>query len=154
MEDPLILVCSTDWDSKWARLVDEHLLAVGLGGKQRLAHLTPDASGRISQQAARAIDSARLAVLILTPDFLANKHLLRDVIPRLVLRASLVVKHGQAGDIEFLPIVAKDCPWGQLPETIFVQITPELQTPLEKRDPRDMHRVSFRRPQGYEYLGG
>ncbi|HEX5106151.1 MAG TPA: hypothetical protein VFV87_20165 [Pirellulaceae bacterium] len=153
VEDPLILICSTDWDRKWARLIDEHLSALGLGGSRRV-HLMPDAAGMVSQRAAEAIDTARLAVLVITPDYLASRHLVREVLPRLVLRASMVIKHGQTGDIEFLPIIAKECQWGQLPETVCVQVTPELKTPLELRENREVHRVLFQAARkAQEYLG-
>ncbi len=140
MSDPLVILCSLDWDSRWCRLVEEHLTAIGLGG-ERLAHVMPDAGGHITNRGARGLDTARLAVLVVSPEFLGSHHMMKAVMQKLVLRASVVVRHGQKGSIEFLPVVVKDCQWGQLPESATLQVPPDMQTPLEKRDTRDIHKA-------------
>jgi hypothetical protein len=140
MSDPLVILCSMDWDNRWCRLIDEHLTALGLGG-QRLAHVTPDAAGHITHRGARGLETARLAVLVVSPEFLGSHHMRKAVLPKLVLRASVVVRHGQKVDAEFLPVIVKDCQWGQLPESATLQVPPDMQTPLDKREPRDVHKA-------------
>jgi hypothetical protein len=140
MTDPLVILCALDWDSRWSRLIEEHLTAIGLGG-ERLAVIAPDASGRITNRGARGLETARLAVLVVSPEFLGSHHMMKAVMPKLVLRASVVVRHGHKVDAEFLPVIVKECQWGQLPESATLQVPPDMQTPLERRDSRDIHKA-------------
>ncbi|ADB15791.1 hypothetical protein Psta_1108 [Pirellula staleyi DSM 6068] len=140
MSDPLILLCSNEWDTKWPTLIANHLLALGLG-REHVRLATADEAGRLTAEGLRGVESARLAILLVSPDFLASRAMMKEALPRLVIRANVKVTRGQTGDTEFLPVILKDCPWGLLPETVTVQVSRELQQPLEKRDLREAYRA-------------
>lgn len=140
MSDPLILLCSNEWDNKWPKLVVDHLLALGLGSEY-VQTCTPDELGKLSSAALHGVESARLAILLVSPEFLASRSLMKEALPRLVIRANVKVTRGQTGDTEFLPVILKECQWGLLPTPVTVQVTRELQQPLEKRDPREIPRA-------------
>ena len=51
-----------------------------------------------------AIDNARVALLLISPDFLQSKFILNHEVPRME-------KRRQAGELEIIPILVRPCPW-------------------------------------------
>ncbi len=71
----------------------------------------------------RAIDKARVAILLISANFLTSKFILQDEVPR-------ILKRRQADGLTVVPLIAKPCAWHEHEWLATLGAKPKQGTPV------------------------
>jgi len=78
------------------------------------------------QEILQQIDTARVAVLLISADFLSSDFILEVELPR-------ILERHQSGDLKVVPVLVQPCPWQDVPWLSQLQMRPYNATPLATR---------------------
>jgi len=118
MTKPKIFLSYSHEDEAWKELVLKHL---HVPERQALLEVWADerieGGARWNDQILGAIDSARVAVLLVSANFLGSEFILDVEVPRMLKRL-------QAGRLKILPVLVRPCLWPSVPWLAELQIRP------------------------------
>ncbi|HEV7401504.1 MAG TPA: toll/interleukin-1 receptor domain-containing protein [Chthoniobacteraceae bacterium] len=116
-------------DESWKRQLITHLAVLEFEG---LLHVWSDtrinAGDDWFQRLGSAMDDSRVAVLLISPSFLASNFIRTEEVPRLLCR------HADDGML-ILPLIARPCAWQLVPWLSCIQMRPKNGTPLSSGSP-------------------
>ena len=119
-------------DELWKDRLMTHLAILEFEG---LLHLWADtqisAGDDWYQRIQTAMDDSRVAVLLVSPDFLASKFIRNEEVPRLLQR------HACNGML-ILPLIARPCAWGLVPWLSRIEVRPKHGKPLSMGSDNDI----------------
>jgi len=118
MSLPLVLVSYSHKDEEWSERLHAHL---SLPERQGLIELT-EANEFTPLEVVRVVPSVRVAVLLISADFLASEFL------QFILKQ--ILDRAQRGQLTVLPIIVRSCNWTSIPGLSQLQVRPLDGTPL------------------------
>jgi len=124
MPRPKVFLSYSHPDQAWQVRLSKH---IGVLEKLGLLEVWSDtrihAGARWRQTILRAIDSAQVAILLLSVDFLGSDFILNTEVPRILGR-------WQAGQLQVVPVLVRDCTWEEVPWLAELQLRPWNTVPL------------------------
>ena len=128
---PEVFISYSNRDKKYK---DELLRHLRILEKQGVASfwdtsLIP-AGGNWSQEIQKAIDEAHVAVLLISPDFLASDYVVESELPALLRKA-------EARNMVVLPVLVSHCAWTSVPALAQFQFLNDVRRPLSSSKNRD-----------------
>jgi len=133
---PAVFVSYSHKDERWKNRVLRHLQVLE---KESVLYLWDDR--RIQpgadwyREVTKALDSARVAVLLISPNSLTSDFILREEVSRLLQRRD-------AEGLKVFPLILEPCPWKAVKWLASMQLRPRDAQPL----------LSLRRPQAEQVL--
>ena len=88
------------------------------------------AGGNWSQEIEKAIDEARVAVLLISPDFLTSDYVVERELP-------LLLRKAEARNMVVLPVLVRHCAWTSVPALAQFQFLNDISRPLSECKGRD-----------------
>jgi len=130
MSRPEVFVSYSRIDEIWADRLVRHLRVLEKGLMLRVWADRQISAGREwFEEIQSAIDTASIAVLLVSADFLGSDFILGEEVPRLLERR---VDEGMA----VIPILVRDCAWEEITWLSALQIRPRSGQPLANRGSR------------------
>ena len=121
---PRVFLSYSHMDRIWLERLRKHLAVLE---KQGCLDVWTDqriVAGSLWQEMiSGAIDSAQVAVMIISADFLQSNFVLQEEVPRILERRA-------AGKLQVVPVLACHCPWEVVPWLAELQIRPLGAVPL------------------------
>jgi hypothetical protein len=133
-----IFVSYSRRDTTWLKRFREHASVLERAGFVEIWSDTTIAAGADWEgEIERALSSAKVAVLMVSPSFLASEYIWNKEMPR-------IVAHIEAG-MEALPLIIRPCAWKLAPELVRLQARPTGGEPLSsgKESDVDGHLAAF-----------
>jgi hypothetical protein len=117
-------------DEAWRAFFAKHLNVLASQGIAEVwTALRIGAGEAWEREIIRAIDSARLAILLISADFLGSEFILNVEIPQ-------ILERHRAGELAVVPVLVRPCPWEAVPWLREIQMRPWDGTPLSSRNGR------------------
>ena len=124
MSSPRVFLSYTRPDKKWQDLLGKHLSVLEkLGLLEVWSDSRIRAGDRWRKKLLWAIDSAQVAVMLLSADFLVSDFILSVEVPR-------IMKRWRAGKLQVVPVLVRDCTWEEVPWLTELQVRPWDAVPL------------------------
>lgn len=124
MSRNIVFVSYSRKDKDWKHQITEHLQVLE---KQNLLKIWCDRDIRAGQkwhdEINRNLQSAKVAVLVISKSFLTSDFVLKDEVPQ------LLDKHHREG-MRLIPILINDCVWQAVPWLRDLQMRPEEAKPI------------------------
>lgn len=132
MNTPQIFISYTHEDEVWKDRIVAHLAPLRRSGRVDIWDDRRIATGADwSKEVAEAMDTADVAVLLISADFLASDFILNEEIPRLLGRR-------QREGLVILPVIVRPCAWGMVDWLSRIQVLPKDGEPLSYYDNQDI----------------
>jgi hypothetical protein len=115
---PRVFISYSHHDEGWKNLISKHL---HVPERQELIEVWADDSilggEKWRNQILQAIDSAQVAILLVSADFLGSEFILQTEIP-------LIIEKFHAGRLKVLPVLVRPCLWASVPWLVELQVRP------------------------------
>jgi hypothetical protein len=121
---PRVFLSYSHPDQAWQVRLGKHLRVLEkLGLLDVWADSRIHAGDRWHKAILGAIDSAQVAVMLLSVDFLDSDFILNTEVPRILRRE-------RAGQLQVVPVLVRDCTWEEVPWLAELQLRPWNAVPL------------------------
>ncbi len=124
MTQPVVFISYSNVDGPWMELVLAHLKAQPSEFELKAGTLIRLFTGTDwRKEFHEAIEQARVAILLISADYLASNFIMDEELPHLLVRQ-------EEGELTIIPIILNDSLWQRLPWLQQMQVVPSSGTPL------------------------